>query len=170
MKPKDTFVQIADHLRNEYGVSNLLTIDQIKTGIDGLHVRNLLDEGQSYNKNIDARPKPVLGLTVEKWNQNLLGKTITISCDVEYSGFAHDDKQQNRFGFEIGTGNKNHIFHNYGVWSWPSSSNGKSHLSKTYKIDEQEITSIAANIYDQINGTELKITNLKFVINPIKDL
>lgn len=167
MTIKDTFTSMADHLRSEYGVDGLLTTEQLNTGINGLHVHNLFDEGQSYTKNVDDRPKPVSGLTVEKWNKELLGKTITISCDVEYSGFAHDDKQQNRFGFEIGTENKHHIFYSYGVWLWPSSSNGKSHLSKTYKIDEQEITSISANLYDQINGTELKITNLKFVINPM---
>ena len=169
MTIKDTFTSMADHLRSEYGVDGLLTTDQIKAGIGGLHVQNLLDEGQSYNKNVDARPKPVSGLTVEKWNKELLGKTITISCDVEFSGFAHDNKQQNRFGFEIVVSSKDGIYNNYGVWSWPSSVSGKQHLVHTYTIDKKEIISVNANLYDQINSAALKITNLKMVINPMGD-
>lgn len=41
---KDTFTPMADHLRNEYGVTDMLTVDQIKAGIDGLCANNLLSD------------------------------------------------------------------------------------------------------------------------------
>lgn len=77
MTIKDTFTPMADHLRAEYGVDGLLTTEQLKAGINGLHVQNLLDEGQSYDSAVGSGWKDLTGL--RNHFSLLPGKTITIS-------------------------------------------------------------------------------------------
>lgn len=174
MNSKDTFVQMADHLRNEYGASDLLTVDQIKTGISGLHVQNLLagtpeltQDNLKYNGNY-----PINNLDLPTWN-NLRGKTLTMSFDISYNNYQWSPNYNNRIGFEYGITfqNSNGQYDiNMGVWFNPEEISGTTHLFKSWTIPDQQIVLVTheRSFYNQLNKeATFKITNTKMVVNPI---
>lgn len=165
MTIKDTFTPMADHLRSEYGVDGLLTTEQIKAGIGGLHVQNLLDEGQSYDSSVDtAGWKSLIGLNNKL--ALLPGKTITISFDVTWSGY---DPGKQRFGIEYGLKFKNDPEVWAGAFYWPASTSGSAHVAKSFSLHQDTITGYdEGNLYvPNITGYITKITNPKIVINPM---
>lgn len=169
MTVSDKLTAIATALRSQYGSDSKYSLDDMAKGIGGLEAHNFVDEGQFQDSSVDSYMKPVSGLTVESWNKNLAGKTITISCDVEYSGYVRSDNTKNRIGFEICTQTKDGGWHYNGVWLYPTASDGKQHISSTWSTPNQEITQISsADFYDQINSTaKVKLTNLRVVLNPV---
>ena len=125
--------------------------------------------GRNYLRNSDK--------TITGWGQDLgtipnetlnelAGKTITISCDVEWSGYAHDNSQQNRLGFEVVvTGSDGY---NYWIGSWvhPSTDSGKERVSAQYTLPAGVTFTVdnnGQNGYVSINGTG-KVSHAKIEV------
>ena len=165
----ETYSAIGDAIRKQYG-----TIDKYKLGdmpkmIDSLEIHNFLDEGQSLEAGVDSNMKSLSGITMDVWNKYLLGQTVVLSFDVEWSNYKEDAKYRNRFGFEILTQAEDGSWHYNGVWLSPHTESGKQHVTTTWKIFDKKISALTSSyLYNQVNdNTKLKITNPKFVINPL---
>ena len=145
--------------------------DPISDKINGVNNRfdNLQVGGRNYLRNSDK--------TITGWSQDLgtipnetlnelAGKTITVSCDVEWSGYAHDNSQQNRLGFEASfTGSDGH---NYwiGSWKFPNTSSGKERISTQYTLPSGvtfTVNNNGHNGYIGINGSG-KVSHVKIEI------
>lgn len=145
--------------------------DPISDKING--VNNRLNSfqvgGRNYLRNSDK--------TITGWGQDLgtipnetlnelAGKTITVSCDVEWSGYAHDNSQQNRLGFEMYA--KGSDGHDYWIGSWvhPSTDSGKERVSAQYTLPAGVTFTVGNNGhngYIGINGSG-KVSHVKIEI------
>lgn len=165
MTIKNTFTSMADHLRSEYGTPDLLTVDQIKSGINGLHTHNYLDAGQSLSFAKDGEMKPLSGIDAETWDKKFLGKTITISFDAKWSGIGIG----NRMGIEYAYIDKTGQDHYYGAWITPNQTQGTQHFAQTFTIDTIGSDSLTEyHMYAQVGASaKVEITNPKIVINPM---
>lgn len=165
MTIKDTFTPMADHLRSEYGVDGLLTTEQLKTGINGLHVQNLLDEGQSYDSAVGSGWKDLTGL--RNHFSLLPGKTITISFDTTWQGL--DPSENRRIGIEYGINFKNSSTIWTGCWITPTTPNGSAHVAANFKMHQDIVTGYQEGGFSAMikKGATVKINNPKIVINPM---
>lgn len=163
MTIKDIFTPMADHLRSEYGTSDLLTVDQIKKGIDGLYVKNFLDVGQSY---ISDSPnlKALTGISVDVWNKDLQKRWIMISFDVKWS-----KATSGRVGIEYSYNDPNGNQHFPGCWVNINTAEGQAHPTAYIYVDSKVAGSfVEYHMYNQLNdGAHVEITNPKIVINPM---
>lgn len=132
-------------------------------------VNNLKVGGRNYLRDSDK--------TITGWGQDLgtiphetlnelAGKTITVSCDVKWSGYAHDDRQQNRLGFEASV--KGSDGHDYwiGAWVHPSTDSGKERVSAQYTLPAGvtfTVNNNGHNGYVGINGSG-KVSHVKIEI------
>lgn len=165
----ESLTPLGDGFRNLYGTTDKYSAAEMTKLLSGLQIHNLLDDGQSYDSKTDNNAwKGLLGLSVDKWNQYLLGKTVTSSFDVEWSGFSKGTNQD-RVGFEIQTAAEDDTHQWYGPWLWPATSAGKQHFLITQTIYGKPIKSIDyGNLYNQLNPEAVvKITNVKMVVNPL---
>lgn len=150
--------------------------DQISSKVASTDFKTLNDKvanmkigGRNYLRNSDK--------TITGWGQDLgtipheilnelAGKTITVSCDVEWSGYAHDNSRQNRLGFEASvTGSDGH---NYwiGTWKFPNTSSGKERISTQYTLPAGvtfAVNNNGHNGYVDINGSG-KVSHVKIEI------
>lgn len=164
MTVKDTFTSMADHLRSEYGTNGLLTANQIKDGLNGLHVTNLIDDGQSYDSTVDKVAwKPITGF--QKYANLIPGKYISVSCDIEWSGY--DPSNGERIGIEYGIKFNNHSEFWLGVFYYPKTSNGSKHIVSGGLLPQDTITGYDEGNFYSISSGVCKITNAKIVINPM---
>ena len=108
MNVSEKLTTLASALRAQYGSDDKYTLDDMVKGISGLEVQNLLDSGQSYDTSVDKQLpfKAVTGLDIDGWNK-LIGKTITISYDLEWANYQTDTKSSNRVGMEWGLKHEN---------------------------------------------------------------
>lgn len=164
MTIKGTFTPMADHLRSEYGTSDLLTVDQIKAGIDGLHAQNYLTAGQTLSYPADSPTKALVGIDADFWNESFLGKTITISFDAKWSGY-----KNGRIGIEYAYTDKSNVPRYYGSWLYPNTEQGSQHVATTFVIGTEEANDLEEyHMYAQTNAdAKVEITNPKVVINPM---
>lgn len=152
-----------------------LEVKKITDPISGQvnNVSNKLDNlqvgGRNYLRDSDK--------TITGWGQDLgtipheilnelAGKTITVSCDVKWSGYAHDDRQQNRLGFEASV--KGSDGHDYwiGAWVHPSTDSGKERVSAQYTLPAGVtfiVNNNGHNGYVGINGSG-KVSHVKIEI------
>lgn len=160
---------LADGFRSLYGTTDKYTLADMKTALSGLQIHNFLNEGQSLDTTNGDETKNLQGLTVDIWNQHLCGKTVTFSCDIEWSGYVKNENIENRIGFELQTTDIDNGNHWNGPWYYPHSEAGSTHLSLTQYISEKAIKSIEhCSAYNQINSTAtVKVTNFKMVVNPM---
>lgn len=173
---KDTFTPMADHLRNEYGVTDMLTVDQIKAGIDGLCANNLLsdtpDLDQNSLKSGNENAVNINNFDLATWN-SFRGKTVTMSFDISYSNYHQDTMLNNRIGFEYGiTFNVNgkQSDANKGVWFSPTEASGSKHVSQSWLIFDYPIVRVEneRSFYNQLSKeVKFKITNTRFTVNPM---
>lgn len=104
-----------------------------------------------------------LGTMPNEVLSSLVGKTITISVDTEWSGYQHSDSKQNRLGFELsvkGSDNKSYYF---GAWKSPTTPSGKERVSTTYTLPANVTFTVNNNGhsgYVSINGTG-KVSHVK---------
>ena len=139
MTLKDTFISMADHLRSEYGTNDLLTTNQIKDGLNGLHVTNLINDGQFYDSTVDKVDwEPITGF--QKYANLIPGKYISVSCDIEWSGYDPN---------------------------YPKTSNGSNHIVGGKLLPQDTITGYDEGNFYPIYSGVCKITNPKIVINPM---
>ena len=101
-------------------------------------------------------------ISLEDMNE-LRGQTITLSVDVEWTGW-QSASGANRIGWELhaiyADGSE---FNNWlGVWTTPTTASGKQRVSATYAIPDKEITSMGeGNAYIQTSCTSAKVSHLK---------
>lgn len=91
---------------------------------------------------------------------DLCGKYMTISVDVEWSGWKSGN--QNRVGYELQINYDDGSTEYDGCWLTPTTANGKQRVTATYKIKDQHVQSLGkGNAYIQINCTSAKVSHLK---------
>ena len=107
-----------------------------------------------------------LGTIPNEVLNELAGKTITVSCDVEWSGYAHDNSRQNRLGFEASvTGSDGHNYW-FGAWVHPSTDSGKERVSAQYTLPAGvtfAVNNNGHNGYVDINGSG-KVSHVKIEV------
>lgn len=165
----EKFTTLADSFRSLYGTTDKYSLDDMKTALSGLQIHNFLNEGQSLDTTNEDGTKGLQGLTVGIWNQHLCGKTVTLSCDIEWSGYVESPSVGNRIGFELQTTDIDNGNQWYGPWYYPKSEAGSTHLITTQELSDKMIKSIMyCAAYNQINSTAtVKITNFKMFTNPM---
>ncbi|MCC4456450.1 peptidase [Limosilactobacillus reuteri] len=91
---------------------------------------------------------------------DLCGKYMTVSVDVEWSGWKSGN--QNRVGYELQINYDDGSTEYDGCWLTPTTANGKQRVTATYKIKDQHVKSLGkGNAYIQINCTSAKVSRLK---------
>lgn len=91
---------------------------------------------------------------------DLCGKYMTVSVDVEWSGWKSGN--QNRLGYEVKIIYDDGSTEYDGCWLTPTTANGKQRVTATYKIKDQHVKSLdEGNAYIQINCTSAKVSRLK---------
>lgn len=91
---------------------------------------------------------------------DLCGKYMTVSVDVEWSGWKSG--YQNRVGYELQINYDDGSTEYDGCWLTPTTANGKQRVTATYKIKDQHVQSLGEGIaYIQINCTSAKVSHLK---------
>ena len=107
-----------------------------------------------------------LGTMPNEVLDQLAGKTITVSCDVEWSNYEHDSAIQNRLGFELGVRGSDGKDYWLGVWKNPTTASGKQRVYTTYTFPEgvtYTVQNNKQNGYVSING-QGKVSHVKVEI------
>ena len=139
-------------------------VDRLGDTVDGIQVggRNYLRDS---DKSTTGWTQDLGTIPNETLNQ-LAGKTITVSCDVEWSGYTHDNSKQNRLGFEASvTGSDGHDYW-IGAWKSPNTSSGKERISTQYTLPAGvtfTVNNNGQNGYVSINGSG-KVSHVKIEI------
>lgn len=91
---------------------------------------------------------------------DLCGKYMTVSVDVEWSGWKSGN--QNRLGYELQINYDDGSTEYDGCWLTPTTANGKQRVTATHKIKDQHVKSLGeGNACIQINCTSAKVSRLK---------
>lgn len=91
---------------------------------------------------------------------DLCGKYMTVSVDVEWSGWKGGN--QNRVGYELQINYDDGSTEYDGCWLNPTTANGKQRVTATYKIKDQHVKSLGeGNACIQINCISAKVSYLK---------
>ncbi|MGF7103645.1 pyocin knob domain-containing protein [Limosilactobacillus caviae] len=145
--------------------------NQVTTTADGLNAKigAIQIGGRNYLRNSDKSITgwaQDLGAIPNEVLNELAGKTITVSCDVEWSGYAHDNSKQNRLGFEASvTGSDGHSYW-LGAWKNPTILSGKERISTQYTLPAGvtfTVNNNGQNGYVSINGSG-KVSHAKIEI------
>lgn len=193
MAIKDTFNSLGDGFRNAYGITDQLTFNQMITLANDIVPRNIIEldtAGFTYPSNTSddtaltgsGRPTPLFRSRTAKQNTDLLNSlfmlgrsTITISYDIEWSGFkptSDINSSRDRIGYEL---NVDTIISNSGCnfidcWTYLNKESGKLHQVESYTINKVQFGEVRySNFYVQANVDKVKVTNFKIVQNPILD-
>lgn len=159
---------LADGFRSLYGNEDKYSFADMRTALSGLNIKNYFDEGQSYDSTTDAETsKALTGLTLASWNNYLCGKTVIISCDINWSGLKVSERQ-GKVGVEFQTLTTDGIRHWNNCWHFPKTESGTAHA-----VSEQSLSSVPAkqivncDIYNLVDAASVKISNIKMVVNPM---
>lgn len=100
--------------------------------------------------------------------------TITISYDIEWSGFKPTNdinSSRDRIGYELNVnGVTSHNYDYINCWTYMNEESGKEHQVESYTIDKVQFGEVKySNFYVQASVDSVKITNFKIVRNPILD-
>ena len=167
MNVSEKLTTLASALRTQYGSDDKYTLDDMVKGIGGLKVQNLVDPGQSYDTSVDKQSwKLVTGLDIDGWNK-LIGKTITMSFDLEWSNYKPVANSSNRIGMEWGLKHEIHAEAWAGAWYYPQTPDGKEHVANTITIPNDKIVGIdSEDFFNQVNPEcAFKATNFKIVVD-----
>ena len=145
--------------------------NQVTTTADGLNAKigAIQIGGRNYLRNSDKSItgwEQDLGTIPNEVLNELAGKTITVSCDVEWHDFQHGDGVQNRLGFEMAVrGSDGHSYY-WGAWKYPNTSSGKERISTTYTLPQGvtfTVVNNGHNGYVSINGSG-KVSHVKIEV------
>lgn len=166
MSVVDKLTAIASALRSQYDTKGLLSLDQMAQGIDNLEVKNLINPDQVSGEVSPQQIIQLQKLNLEWANQNLRGKNIILSFDLEVTDYSADSSR--RAGFEYSFMHKNGSVEYAGAWiDGGILKNGKYHVTKQWYIDSSEITEIGEGcLYFQLNAKG-KASNFKMFVNPM---
>lgn len=192
MSIQDTFNSLGDGFRNAYGITDKLTFNQMTTLVNDLVPRNIIEldtAGFTYPSNTNddkaltgsVRHTPLFSSRTAKQNTDLLNSlfmlgrsTITISYDIEWSGFkptSDINSSKDRIGYELNVDTvTNSGFNFINLWTYLNKESGKEHRVESYTIDKVQFGEVRySNFYVQANVDKVKVTNFKIVQNPILD-
>ena len=193
MTVKDTFNSLGDGFRNAYGITDQLTFNQMTTLVNDLVPKTIIEldtAGFTYPSNTNddkaltgsGRHTPLFSSRTAKQNTDLLNSlfmlgrsTITISYDIEWSGFkptSDINSVRDRIGYELNVDTviNNSGFNFINCWTYLNKESGKEHRVESYTIDKVQFGEVrSSNFYVQANVDKVKITNFKIVQNPILD-
>lgn len=169
MSVSETFTAIGDAIRRQYGTTDKYSLGDMPKMIDYLEVRNFL-AGNSFEATFQGRwiSKDLTGPDIDTWNKYIAGKTVTFSCDAEWTGYK-SGADGDRFFFEFATTTTDDQPHWNGLYFTPTIKEGKQHITNTVKISDLPVKSInSIKFWDELNeGSHLKVTNIKMTINPV---
>lgn len=193
MTVKDTFNSLGDGFRNAYGITDQLTFNQMNILINDLVPKNIIEldtTGFSFPSNTSddmllmssGKPTPLFSSRTAKQNTDLLNSlfmkgrsTITISYDIEWSGFkptSDINSDKDRIGYELhtnGVTNSNYDYIN--CWTYMNKESGKEHQVESYTINKVQFSGVlSSSFYVQASVDSVKITNFRIVRNPILDV
>lgn len=191
MTVKDTFNSLGDGFRNAYGITDQLTFNQMTTLVNGLVPKTIIEldtAGFTYPSNTNddmalmgsGRPTPLFSSRTAKQNTDLLNSlfmlgrsTITISYDIEWSGFkptSDINSSIDRIGYELKIIDVPYLCNSISCWTYMNKESGKLHQVESYTINKVQFGDvISSNFYVQANVDKVKLTNFKIVQNPILD-
>ena len=192
MTVKDTFNSLGDGFRNAYGITDQLTFNQMITLANDIVPRNIIEldtAGFTYPSNTNddtaltssGRPTPLFSSRTAKQNTDLLNSlfmlgrsTITISYDIEWSGFkptSDINSVRDRIGYELNVDTVINSNYNYiNCWTYMNKESGKLHQVESYTINKVQFGDVlSSSFYVQANVDRVKVTNYKIVQNPILD-
>lgn len=193
MTIKDTFNSLGDGFRNAYGITDQLTFSQMTTLVNDLVPKNIIEldtDGFSFPSNTNddkaltgsGRPTPLFSSRTAKQNTDLFNylfmkgrSTITISYDIEWSGFKPTNdinSSKDRIGYELNVDTVMKSGFNFiNCWTYLDKESGKKHQVESYTIDKVQFGEVKySNFYVQASVDSVKITNFKIVRNPILDV
>ncbi len=193
MTVKDTFNSLGDGFRNAYGITDQLTFNQMNTLINDLVPKNIIEldtAGFSFPSNTNddmalmgsGKPTPLFSSRTAKQNTDLLNSlfmlgrsTITISYDIEWSGFkptSDINSSRDRIGYELNANGVTNSNYNYiGCWTYLNKESSKEHKVESYTIDKVQFGEVlSSSFYVQASVDSVKITNFKIVRNPILEV
>lgn len=168
----EALTPLADGFRNLYGTTDKYSTAEMTKLLSGVELRNFI-AGNTFEATFKDRwvSQNLTGLSVDDWNKYLAGKTVTFSCDAEWTGYDSSKVTLggDRFFFEFATTTTDNQPHWNGLYFTPQIANGKQHLTSTVKIVDLPIKSIdSAVFWDELNpGCYLKVTNIKMTVNPV---
>lgn len=192
MTVKDTFNSLGDGFRNAYGITDQLTFNQMITLANDIVPSNIIEldtAGFTYPSNTNddtaltgsGRPTPLFSSRTAKQNTDLLNSlfmlgrsTITISYDIEWSGFkptSDINSVTDRIGYELQVNGVTNDHYNYiNCWTYLNKESGKLHQVESYTINKVQFGDVlSSSFYVQANVDKVKVTNFKIVKNPILD-
>ena len=192
MTVKDTFNSLGDGFRNAYGITDQLNFSQMTTLVNDLVPKNIIEldtAGFTYPSNTNddmilmssGRPTPLFNSRTAKQNTDLLNSlfmlgrsTITISYDIEWSGFKPTgdiNSSGDRIGYELHTEGVTNSHSDYiNCWTYMNKESGKLHQVESYTINKVQFGGVlSSSFYVQATVDRVKITNFKIVRNPILD-
>ena len=149
---------------NNLGDRVITQVNSVETKINDIKVggRNYLRDSDKsifgWAQDLGTMPNATLN--------ELAGKTITVSADVEWNNFKSDSALQNRLGFEASvTGSDGHGYW-LGAWKYPKTSSGKERISTQYTLPAGvtfTVNNNGQNGYVSINGSG-KVSHVKIEI------
>lgn len=165
----EALTPLADGFRNLYGTTDKYSTAEMTKLLSGVELRNFI-AGNTFEATFKDRwiSQNLTGLSVDDWNKYLAGKTVTFSCDAEWTGYK-SGASGDRFFFEFTTTDVNNQQHWNGLYFTPTTANSKQHLTSTSQIANTPIKSIDSILFwDELNqGSHLKVTNIKMTVNPL---
>ena len=182
MTVKGTFNSLGDGFRNAYGITDQLTFNQMNTMINDLVPKNIIEldtAGFSFPSNTSddtalrgsGKPTPLFSSRTAKQNTDLLNSlfmlgrsTITISYDIEWSGFkptSDINSSRDRIGYELNANSVTSSNYNYiGCWTYLNKESSKEHKVESYTIDRVQFGEVlSSSFYVQASVDSVKITN-----------
>lgn len=169
MTISETYTAIGDAIRRQYGTTDKYSLLDMPKMIDCLELRNFL-AGNSFEATFQKGwiSKDLTGPDVDTWNKYIAGKTVTFSCDAEWTGYI-PGANGDRFFFEFMTTTTDDQPHWNGLYFTPTIKEGKQHIASTIKVSDLPVKSInSIKFWDELNeGSHLKVTNIKMTINPV---
>ena len=169
MTVSETYTAIGDAIRRQYGTTDKYSLLDMPKMIDCLELRNFL-AGNSFEATFQKGwiSKDLTGPDVDTWNKYIAGKTVTFSCDAEWTGYI-PGADGDRFFFEFMTTTTDDQPHWNGLYFTPTIKEGKQHITSTIKVSDLPVKSInSIKFWDELNeGSHLKVTNIKMTINPV---
>ena len=169
MSISDFLTNLGNAIRYQYGTTDKYSLSDMVKMINGLDIHNFL-AGNSFEATFQKGwiNKDLTGPDVDTWNKYIAGKTITFSCDAEWTGYIPGSRGD-RFFFECITTTTDDQRHWSGLYFTPTIKEGKQHITGAVKISDLPVKSInSIKFWDELNeGSHLKVTNIKMTINPV---
>ena len=166
----EALTPLADGFRNLYGTTDKYNVADMTKLLSGVELHNFL-AGNSFEATFQKEwiSKDLTGPDIDTWNKYIAGKTVTLSCDAEWTDYEPGIAAGDRFFFEFMTTTTDDQPHWNGLYFTPTIKEGKQHITNTVRVPDLPVKSIdSIKFWDELNtGSHLKVTNIKMTVNPV---